>query len=167
LFSLVLGGNKSGKSDFALELLLKGKPPQLLVVTGKGFDFEFKKQIKEHRLRREPGILVHEIGCDLGAGLKAREDDWATILVDSLDFWLFSLFEQGKLDEGIKDFFSLLKKWQGREIIFVSSEIGLGPIPVSGQVRGFVRVLGEVNQNLARLCSRVYFVLAGIAVRMK
>ncbi|WP_457572340.1 bifunctional adenosylcobinamide kinase/adenosylcobinamide-phosphate guanylyltransferase [Desulfovulcanus sp.] len=167
MFSLILGGNKSGKSDFGLELLLKGKGPHLLIVTGKGFDFEFKKQIKNHRLKRDPGLFVHEIGFDLGAGLKAREKDWATILVDSLDFWLFSLFEQGKLDEGIRDFFSLLKNWQGQEIIFVSSEIGLGPIPVSGQVRRFVRVLGEVNQNLARLCSQVYFVLAGISVRIK
>ena len=167
MFTLVLGGNKSGKSDFALELLFKGKPPQLLVVTGKGFDFEFKKQIKEHRLKREPGIFVHEIGLDLGTALKTREKDWTTILVDSLDFWLFSLFEQGKFDEGVKDFFSLLKKWQGQEIIFVSSEIGLGPIPVSRQTRQFVRALGEINQTLASLCTRVYFVLAGIAVRIK
>ncbi|MBT8762755.1 bifunctional adenosylcobinamide kinase/adenosylcobinamide-phosphate guanylyltransferase [Desulfohalobiaceae bacterium Ax17] len=167
MFSLVLGGNKSGKSDFGLELLLKGKSPHLLIVTGKGFDFEFKKQIKDHRLKRDPRLFVHEIGTDLSVCLKAREKDWATILVDSLDFWLFSLFEQGKLEEGIKDFFSLLKNWQGQEIIFVSSEIGLGPIPVSGEMRRFVRALGDVNQNLARLCAQVYLVLAGIPVRIK
>ena len=46
MITLVLGGNKSGKSDFALDLLAKEEGPALFIATGKAKDLEFREQIR-------------------------------------------------------------------------------------------------------------------------
>ena len=52
-------------------------------------------------------------------------------------------------------------------IVFVSSETGLGIIPLGEVVRMFGDVSGEMNQTLAIESDRVVFVVAGIAQEIK
>lgn len=167
MFSLVLGGNKSGKSAWGLELLGKEKGPAGLVVTGRAMDVEFNEQIMMHKASRQPGLPVMETDVHLGRCLSSFRAGADAVLVDSIDFWVFNVFSSADPEKHIEDFFSSLEIWQGRRLIFVSAEVGLGPVPSTPFLRGFVRLPGQVNQRLAAECAEVSLIVAGLAVRIK
>jgi adenosylcobinamide kinase / adenosylcobinamide-phosphate guanylyltransferase len=167
LFSLILGGNKSGKSDMGLKLLQKEKGSCCLVVTGKAADLEFNEQIRRHKADRHPGIPVVEADAELGQCLRSLHFSADAVLVDSVDFWVFNVFTKKHPEAYINDFFSSLEAWRDKRLILVSAEIGLGPLPSSGFTRRFTRLLGEVNQGLAAMCEDVTLIVAGLPVRIR
>ncbi|MFP4083277.1 MAG: bifunctional adenosylcobinamide kinase/adenosylcobinamide-phosphate guanylyltransferase [Desulfonatronovibrio sp.] len=167
MFSFILGGSKSGKSDMGLNLLEKTAGSSCLVVTGKAMDLEFNEQIRQHKLSRNLNIPVVEAGQDLGSCLVSLRDSADAVLVDSIDFWVFDMFERKQSHVYIDEFFRVLDLWRGKRLIFISAEIGLGPVPAADYVRRFSRLLGEVNQRLALLCNDVTLVVAGLPIRIK
>ena len=65
VIDLILGGNKSGKSDFGLELLAAAPKPWTMIATGKSRDLAFRDQIRDHRQSRDPAILIREVDTEL------------------------------------------------------------------------------------------------------
>jgi adenosylcobinamide kinase/adenosylcobinamide-phosphate guanylyltransferase len=169
MIDLVLGGNKSGKSDFGLELLRRGPRPWTLVATGKSRDFSFREQIIVHRRNREADIVVREVDADLGGALLSLASSRGSVLVDSLDFWMFSLAEKCDADKVRmrQDFFSGLESLQGGNLILISTEMGLGPLAFDGGIRAFARDLGQLNREIASVSTSVYLVIAGLAQKLK
>ena len=167
MFSLVLGGNKSGKTDMGLSLLEKEKGRRCLVVTGRSVDLEFNEQIRQHKISRDPGIPVVEAGTGLGPCLDSLMFSVDAVLVDSIDFWVFSVFTKDHPERHIEDFFTSLGRWRDKRLILVSAEIGLGPLSSTACVRGFSRLLGQINQRLAAKCDHVTLIVAGLPVRIK
>jgi adenosylcobinamide kinase/adenosylcobinamide-phosphate guanylyltransferase len=51
--------------------------------------------------------------------------------------------------------------------VLVGNEIGMGLIPMGAQVRAFVDTLGRLNQDVARACSRVTLMAAGLPLTLK
>lgn len=171
MISLVLGGNKSGKSAFAERLLAQSPGPHGVVVTGKAGDLAFRQQIQEHRLARPASFAVHEAGIDLLSVLNYVGPTKGTVLIDSLDFWLFALWEQysdtAMHNAACESLYEGLATWRGASLIFVSTEMGLGPLPASGQARSFARALGRINQKIASISEKVYAVIAGLPLQLK
>jgi adenosylcobinamide kinase/adenosylcobinamide-phosphate guanylyltransferase len=167
MITLILGGNKSGKSDFALDLLNKGKKPALFVATGKAKDLEFRQQIIKHRETRSPDLEVLEISEDLPQTLRKAKLLFPAIVVDSLDYWLFACREEGHEDSKIEELLDVLGKWNNTELILVSCETGLGPLPAGSGIRAFVRSLGALNQNVAKLADQAYLIVAGLPLTLK
>ena len=52
-------------------------------------------------------------------------------------------------------------------IVLVSNEIGLGVLPMGGEVRAFVDALGTLNQDVARVCQSVTLMAAGLPLTLK
>ncbi len=167
MFSLVLGGNKSGKSNLGLAMLEKESGSCCLVVTGRATDLEFNRQIREHKLSRKANLPVVEVEERLGDCLNSLRLSADAVLVDSIDFWVFTIFQQKHSEKQIEYFFRAIDLWQDKRLIFVSAEIGLGPLPYSDFVRSFSRQLGEVNQRLAKVCDDVTLSIAGQPVKIK
>lgn len=167
MFSLVLGGNKSGKSSLALKLAAQEDEPPLLVATGKALDLEFQHQIFQHRQERDREISVVESGPDLGLCLESIKISSRPLVVDSIDFWVFSIYSRQEEQSLIENFFKSVSLRKGRRIIFVSSEVGLGPVPADQCTRNFIRMLGSLNQRLAGECDEVMLVVAGLPVKIK
>lgn len=169
MIDLVLGGNKSGKSDFGLDLLRRGPRPWTLVATGKSRDLAFRDQITAHRRGRDADIAVLEASTDLAAALRVLAPAHGTVLVDSLDFWMFSLAgaSQEHRTRMRADFFAGLADWREANLILVSTEMGLGPLAFDGEVRAFARDLGLLNREIASVCTSVYLVIAGLAQKLK
>ncbi len=167
MITLVLGGNKSGKSDFALDLLQKNEKPALFIATGKARDLEFRRQIQDHRISRGPEIEVMEVSADLPQTLRKAKADFPSVLVDSLDYWLFSIRKSGCENERIQELSEVLNHWTATNLILVSCEAGLGPLPLSGEVRAFIRGLGALNQACAQIADRVFLVAAGLPLQLK
>lgn len=169
MIDLVLGGNKSGKSDFGLELLQRCPPPRSMVVTGKSRDLAFRDQIMAHRQSRDQTIPVRETGLDLCLVLRELVDQGG-VLVDSLDFWMFMLAQekdQAGRQAACAELLDLLQTWQGGRLIVVSTEMGLGPLAFDGGIRAFARDLGQLNREIARVSASVYLVVAGLAQQLK
>ena len=167
MITFVLGGNKSGKSDFALDLVAEADGPGLFIATGKARDLEFRQQIRQHRLERDPGLEVVEVSEDLPQALRQAKLSFPVVLADSLDFWLFACREAGQERERVDELLAALREWDDATLILVSCETGLGPLPVGSEARAFIRSLGALNQSVARLARRAYLVTAGLPLTLK
>lgn len=164
--TLVLGGEKSGKSDYALGLAARESGSVLFVATGRALDPGFRAQIEAHRRKRGPGIPVREAGLDLPEVLTEAAGRYDLVLVDSLDFWLFACMEAGVLDERRAALLAALESMGNARVVVVSCEVGLGPVAPTAQVRAFVRALGALNRELASRCTEAVLVIAGRPLRL-
>ncbi|QJB55153.1 bifunctional adenosylcobinamide kinase/adenosylcobinamide-phosphate guanylyltransferase [Pseudodesulfovibrio sp. zrk46] len=167
MITLVLGGNKSGKSDFALDLLAKAPTPGLFIATGKARDLEFRQQIQQHRIERGPELEVMEVCEDLPQALGKAKLHFPSVLVDSLDYWLFSCREAGCEDAKVKELLDVLADWNDTELVLVSCEAGLGPLPGGSEVRAFIRSLGALNRGVAQSADQAFLVAAGLPLTLK
>lgn len=167
MITLVLGGNKSGKSDFALDLLAQSPSPPLFIATGKALDMEFRSQIRRHRQTRSSEIEVMEVDRDLPHTLRQVSLQFPSVLVDSLDYWLFACRETGREQDKVSEFLEVLKEWKNSNLILVSCEVGLGPLPGGSGVRAFIRSLGALNQSVAKVADQVFLVAAGLPLTLK
>lgn len=170
---LFLGGEKSGKSALAMQTLLQGPQPACLLVTGRPLDTGFRQQVNAHRLSRPTDLAVFETGIELFAGIQQTLDQgYKSLLVDSLDFWLFAC-----MDSGSNHLAELFGKeaaqlghtaaQQGAVLGFVSCEISLGPVAADACTRRFVRELGALHQTLAQTCDTVCLAVAGLPLYLK
>lgn len=171
MIDFILGGNKSGKSDFGLELLAASPRPWTMIATGKSRDLAFRDQIQAHRQARDPAILIREVEIGLPGAVTELSGQPGSVLVDSLDFWVFSV-QHHFLDHHSRvarqqELMDALRGWSGGRLIVVSTEMGLGPLAFDGSVRAFARDLGQLNREIARVSASVYLVLAGLAHKLK
>ncbi len=167
MITFVIGGNKSGKSDFAMRLLEAAPGPALFLATGKARDLSFRDQIASHRERRDPALPVVEVGWDLPRALLEAKDEYKTMLVDSLDFWLYVCSQEGRDHELVEALLSVLRHCRDQHIILVSCEIGFSPLPGSSEARAFLKKLGRLNQAVAALADEAHLVVAGLPLALK
>ncbi len=167
MMTFIVGGASSGKSALALEMFDSCPEPKLFMATGKAQDQEFRQRILDHRRDRKPEISVQEINLDLPQALNKAKARNCSVLVDSLDFWFFSCLEAGRSSELSGLLLEETSGWDGADLIVVSTETGLGPLPAGSATRRFVSGLGKLNQELAKAADEAYFVAAGLAMPLK
>ena len=120
MITFVIGGNKSGKSDYAMGLLETAPGPALFLATGKAKDLSFRSQIAAHRERRDPTLPVVEVGWDLPRALLEAKNEYQTVLVDSLDFWLYVCSQECRERELTEALLEALAHCREKHIILVS-----------------------------------------------
>jgi adenosylcobinamide kinase/adenosylcobinamide-phosphate guanylyltransferase len=77
------------------------------------------------------------------------------------------LFDEGALNE-IESMLTVVKSLgPNKTLIVVSNEVGFGVVPAYFLGRLYRDTLGYVNQRLAQVAARVYFMVAGMAVDIK
>lgn len=163
--TLVLGGARSGKSAYAEGLLSSG--PALYLATGQAFDDEMAARIHLHRDRRGPHWDTLEEPLELAATLDRVLDPARPVLVDCLTLWISNLMHAGHdVDAETGALCEVLARPRG-PVVLVSNEVGLGLVPDNRLGREFRDHQGRVNQRVARTCSRVVFVAAGLPLFLK
>lgn len=163
--TLVLGGARSGKSAYAEDLLNAG--PALYLATGQAFDDEMAARIRLHRDRRGPHWDTLEEPLELAATLDRVLDPVRPVLVDCLTLWISNLMHAGRdVDVETGALCEVLATVRG-PVVLVSNEVGLGLVPDNRLAREFRDHQGRVNQRVARSCSRVVFVAAGLPLFLK
>ena len=176
--SLILGGVRSGKSEFAESLARDLNRPTLYVATGQPTDAEMEERIRRHRERRPAHWSTLEEPLDLAAGLKtvmSASDPPPAVLVDSLDTWVSNMLLESREEGGQAETMTLaaldrlliLQRHWPEAWFLVSSEVGLSPVPPNPLGRRFQDLLGLVNQRVAAAAGRVCLVVAGIPVEVK
>jgi adenosylcobinamide kinase/adenosylcobinamide-phosphate guanylyltransferase len=165
--TLVIGGARSGKSAFAEDLAAKTGLAKVYVATGQAFDREMSDRIDMHKSRRGPEWENVEDPFDLARVLKGAAGGGKAVLVDCLTLWITNLMlEQKDFVREADALLALLPALEG-EVIFVSSEVGLGIVPDNYLARSFRDHAGRLHQQIAALADEVYFVAAGLPLKMK
>jgi nicotinate-nucleotide--dimethylbenzimidazole phosphoribosyltransferase len=173
--ALVLGGTRSGKSEFA-ERLVADEPTVRYVATGRSSaDAEWARRIDAHRARRPIVWTTEEVGDDPGRlpSLLAAAQPSDSILVDEIGTWVGALLTPGDgtaataaLDEAIAALGAAVRACPAR-LVLVSPEVGLAPVALTPLGRAFVDAIGSANIALAAACDAVVLVIAGQPVQVK
>lgn len=166
---LVLGGARSGKSRFAEGLARDSQLDKFYLATGRAWDDEMRARIEAHKAdRADDGWATHEEPLDLIEALKVLDKADRVILVDCLTLWVTNLMmEEGRdVDADGAALAAGLRELQAT-IIFVSNEVGLGIVPENKMARAFRDHAGRLHQAIAAEADEVYFVAAGLPLKMK
>jgi adenosylcobinamide kinase/adenosylcobinamide-phosphate guanylyltransferase len=167
--TLVLGGARSGKSQYAEGLLgaqravsyvAPGEPPD-------GSDAEWAERISQHQARRPATWTTHETS-EIAAVIRGSEDavlvdclsTWVTALIDSIDAWENPTRATSHLVKETADLLEALGSATS-DVVLVTSEVGLAVVPNTSSGRLFRDQLGWLNASVSAASDRVVMVLAG------
>ena len=177
MIKLVLGGARSGKSEFA-EDIYKGIDDVTYIATAKAIDKEFEDRIAMHKARRNTKWTTIEAYKDFASiEMKTKYyflDDVTNMLTNILFDHLGArdiddedvfLVEKLVIDE-VATLFTRVKDMDA-DIVIVSSELGAGLVPEAKLSRLFRDMHGRVNQYIAKNADEVYYVIASIGVKIK
>lgn len=165
----VIGGARSGKSAFALQLAESMGGHRIFVATAEALDGEMEERIGRHRKERSSSWETVEEPLDI-AGRLSGASTGSVVLIDCLTLWVSNLVSSG-LDDGrvVQEALRLSGaiKAARSSVIAVSNELGLGIVPENSLARRFRDLSGIVNREVAGACVEVYFIAAGIPLKMK
>ncbi|WP_377275303.1 bifunctional adenosylcobinamide kinase/adenosylcobinamide-phosphate guanylyltransferase [Rhizobium sp. R86522] len=166
---LVLGGARSGKSRFAETTARNTGLDRVYLATGRAWDDEMRARIETHKAdRADDGWTTHEEPLDLVGALKTLDKPERVILVDCLTLWVTNLMmEEGRdVDADGAELAAILGELHAT-VIFVSNEVGLGIVPENKMARAFRDHAGRLHQAIAAEAAEVYFIAAGLPLKMK
>ena len=170
---LVLGGTRSGKSRFSLDLIrgFAGAGPATVLVTALRGDPEMEERIALHQRHRPSTWPTIDVGTDL-AGAVRRAEASHPILIEGLTLWLSALVGDDLADPDpilvgpVSDALAAIEARDG-PVVVVSDEIGLGMVPMHPGSRVFRDLVGLVHQRFAAEADEVKLVVAGLPLALK
>jgi len=170
---LILGGARSGKSQYAEQLAQSSGLEVVYIATAQVYDAEFADRVHHHQQRRPVHWHLVEEAFFLADALKTYAADDRFLLVDCLTLYLAQWLcpdcnpPQNKTWADERDaLLDCLPHLPGR-IVLVSNEVGLGIVPLGEINRLFQDEAGRLNQAVARLCDDVSFMVAGLPLSLK
>ena len=164
--TLVLGGARSGKSAYAERLVDGVSEACVYVATAQARDSEMMQRIAQPKERRGPKWRTIEAPIELVGVLSSASKD-APVLVDCLTLWLSNLME-AEIDPDRESERLVECLWAiDGPVILVSNEVGLGIVPDNELARRFRDHAGRLNQTVAACADQVFFIAAGLPMRLK
>lgn len=162
--TFILGGARSGKSQFAEQLATQSSKQVVYIATAQALDSEMAERIARHRANRPSDWITIEEPLALAEILSRHTSDKRLLLVDCLTLWLSNLLDDKTpktqyLEQrtALIDTLPILAS----DIILVSNEVGTGITPINPLSRRFVDAAGLLHQEIARICDQFAYVTAG------
>ena len=167
--TFITGGQRSGKSSFAVKLASARAERVVFVATCIPKDDEMKARIEQHKKARPrhwrtivaekeiSSLLAQLRGCDL-------------VIIDCLTLLVSNYLIQGESEEAVLQEAKRIVETAKRasfETVIVSNQVGWGVIPTNPLARKFVDTLGKVNQIVAKYADEVILVVCGIPLKLK
>ncbi len=170
----ILGGARSGKSTFAQELATQSGKKVLFVATGEPLDEEMQARIEEHKKLRPRDWRTLETPYNIDKELKEHIGDAEVIIIDCLTLLVSNLLgsepDYPETERKILAEIDKLVTYMNNTntvFIIVSNELGLGLVPKNRLGRIYRDLLGRANQIVAHHADIVYFMTAGIPLKIK
>ena len=178
---LCSGGARSGKSEFAERLALATKGQKAYVATGQAFDEEMVDRIKKHQERRGKIWNNFEVPLHLADEWENISQSADVILIDCLTMFTTNHMmaygsirgqeDANRLEQTILSELDILldsiQSCEGKTVIFVTNEIGLGIVPDNKLARYFRDIAGRVNRAVASVADKLYLTISGITIELK
>jgi adenosylcobinamide kinase/adenosylcobinamide-phosphate guanylyltransferase len=165
---LVLGGTRSGKSNFAESTAVATDKRLVYIATAQALDKEMHARILHHQSSRIGQWITVEEPLSLAASLQQHSAENNCILVDCLTLWLTNILLAGEevFQHEHAALLETLPQLAG-DIIFVSNEVGMGIVAADPLSRRFVDEAGRLHQALGKICDKVTLVVAGLPLQLK
>ncbi|WP_370892716.1 bifunctional adenosylcobinamide kinase/adenosylcobinamide-phosphate guanylyltransferase [Janibacter sp. GXQ6167] len=167
--TLITGGIRSGKSDYA-ESLFADLDSVTYIATGavpEASDADWSARIAAHRAGRPTAWTTIET-TDLPTALNEAT---GPVLIDSLGTWLTARLDALAAWDAPEEKWGLELRTEvtelvaalrsGVDIALVSEEVGMSVVSSNRAGRVFADWLGRINQEVATVCDRVVLVVAG------
>ena len=174
---LVLGGARSGKSDYAQQLAESLGSSPVYVATAQGFDEEMEERIISHRSARSSRWETIEASDHVAQAAAAAGMDSDVYLLDCLTLLTSNVMlasgegtaaaEVEKAVVAEVDALIELIRTGSASWIVVSNEVGLGIVPAYESGRMYRDILGRVNQKMAAAAEVVVFMVSGLPMNLK
>ncbi len=166
--TLILGGQRSGKSRHAEALCRATELERVYIATAAAYDDEMRNRIADHRtMRSDDGWQTIEEQHDLASALVRELAPEQIVLVDCLTLWVTNrLLADANMNEEFDRLEETLLQRRG-PVVLVSNETGLGIVPDNPLARRFGEYQGRLNQRMAALSTHVDFVAAGLPLTLK
>lgn len=166
----VLGGIRSGKSLFAIKAAKERSKRKSVtyIATGLTTDKEMEARISAHKKSRPDGWQTIEEPTELEGAISQLKH--RVVIVDCINFWVNNLltkkYTQQKILSTIEAVLNLIRQ-KNIVVILVSNEVGLSLVAPYKSGRLFQETLGKVNQTISSYADEVYFIVSGIAMKLK
>jgi adenosylcobinamide kinase / adenosylcobinamide-phosphate guanylyltransferase len=163
----ITGGERSGKSRYAMKLAMELSANPVYVATSRIYDLDFQKRIDRHKSERDE----RWINIEEEKYLSKLDLDKKVTVVDCVTLWLTNFYTDSKFDcdESLKqardEFEKLAAK--GFTLIIISNEIGMGVHADTDIGRKFVELQGWMNQHIAAKADKVFLMVSGIPLTVK
>ena len=168
---LVVGGCRSGKSNFAEEWITSRFEQKTYIATSLvGDDEEMKQRVMHHQQNRCESWQTIEEAVDIAPIIASQTTTSHAYLVDCLTLWLTNLLLQDLTDHDIEDRIGELTRAIALcpvSVVLVANEVGLGIVPDSSLARRFRDLAGWCNQRVGACCDKVVFMAAGLPMYLK
>jgi adenosylcobinamide kinase/adenosylcobinamide-phosphate guanylyltransferase len=173
---LILGGARSGKSDYAEWLAAQLGQRVLYIATAEAYDEEMAQRIAAHRAVRPATWHTLEAPRQIGQALVDVELGLDAILLDCVTLLASNILleREAESPETIEaalraelDGLLAAQKRLSAPLVIVSNEVGLGLVPPYPLGRVYRDLLGRANQYLAAQADRVILMVAGLPMTVK
>jgi adenosylcobinamide kinase/adenosylcobinamide-phosphate guanylyltransferase len=168
--ALILGGARSGKSRYALELARSFPAPRLYLATAEAGDEEMAARIACHRRDRGEGWDTVEAPLELAGALAQAQGRYQVILADCLTLWLSNWLlraEDSAELERVCGELAAVGERATTPTILVSNEVGWGIVPENPLAREFRDWAGWLHQLIAKAADVVVLLVAGLPLILK
>lgn len=170
MITVITGGSGSGKSAYAEEMVLaQGPARRYYIATMRSWDEECAEKIARHRrMRADKGFETVECYQDLHR-VTLKPD--SVILLECMSNLTANEFYRedacrADMQQRIINGILHLQK-QTKALMIVTNEVFSDGVDYDRETREYRRILGSVNQELARLADQVTEVVYGLPVTIK
>ena len=171
--TLITGGARSGKSDFAMRLVQEQEGRRVLfVATAEPLDADMAERIAVHRAERPRAWRTMEAPRRVAEQVKAAWAGEPWVILDCLTLLVSNLFHaagDGARAEVMREIDAILDlaKRINAEFVVVTNEVGLGIVPDNDLARRYRDLLGLANRKMAEAAERVFLLVAGLPLEVK
>ena len=169
--TFVIGGCRSGKSTYALQTAEKiTGDKKIFVATCLPQDDEMAQRVAQHQKERGQLWTTIEEPLYLPEAILEHSPNADVMLIDCLTLWTNNLLmktaDEKKWEKIVFRLIDSLGK-AACPLVVVSNEVGAGIVPDNQLARQYRDIIGHVNQAVAKIASKVVWMVAGIPVVVK
>ena len=171
---LITGGARAGKSSFAQKLAAESGGKVLFVATAEARDEDMRRRIEKHQKSRPSNWKTLESPSEVAKAISQNGGEYEVIVIDCITMLVSNVMlaaddEETAESAVINEIEALIKAMQTKPSAFivVSNEVGLGIVPDNELSRNYRDLLGRANQLMAQYADEVYFMVAGIPVKIR
>jgi len=163
----ITGGQRSGKSSFAMQKALELCNKPVYLATSRIWDDDFRNRVERHKSdRSENWINIEEEKEISNHDLNSK-----VVVLDCITLWLTNFFSDTKYDIE-KSLEQTKQEWdkfisQNFTVFVISNELGMGIHSETESARKFTDLQGWMNQYIAKKADEVILMVSGIPMKIK
>jgi adenosylcobinamide kinase/adenosylcobinamide-phosphate guanylyltransferase len=171
MVTLIIGGSASGKSAYGETVACRLSDHPVYLATMDSHGDSAKARIKKHRAMRS-GKGFDTVECKFATAMQQEALQGRTVLLEDLpnlvaNELFSSMTEQPEaVKQRVLEAFTWLQK-ETEHLVIITGDLASEGLLYDESTTAYLRVLGELQQEMARKADNVFEVVAGIPSALK